>query len=496
MISKKQARRIFKMSQNSKNTQSKMAFKTDTDVKTVRKYLKIKKLPDEIKPIHNWKTRENPFEKDWDEIKEMLGNNQGLESKTILEYLNSEYNNKYSEGQLRTLQRKVKIWKAIEGPGNEVYFPQIHKPGVLCESDFTSMNKLKIKIKNNYFPHLIYHFVLTYSNWETGYICFSESFESLSEGFQNAIWELGGTPKKHRTDRLTTAVYNSADKSRFQTNYIQLLNHYSITGEKTQAASPNENGDVEQRHYRFKKAVDQQLMLRGSRNFQSIQDYSDFIKGLFKKLNKHRQIKLQEELKTLSALPTRRRESCREILLKVGSISTINVLGNTYSVHNRLIGEKIKVKIYISNLEIWYAQKCVEKIPRLKSSGNRNINYRHIIDWLIRKPGAFINYKYQKDMFPSTRFRIAYDSLMQKYPDTGHKKYLKILHLAAKEGEAYVEKAILFLIQKNKKIVFEEIKKIVSEKNIIKNNHDVVVDILDIKNYDNFLEKKMKVCYA
>ena len=133
------------------------------------------------------------------------------------------------------MQRKIKRWRALEGPSKEVYFPQKHRPGELCASDFTHMNKLEITINGIKFNHMIYHFVLTYSNWETGTISFSESFESLSEGLQNALWELGGVPSKHRTDRLSSAVHKVSSPEEFTQRYKGLLNHYKLMGQKIQA---------------------------------------------------------------------------------------------------------------------------------------------------------------------------------------------------------------------------------------------------------------------
>lgn len=485
------------MSQNPENTLTRIALKTDIDMKTARKYLDLKQLPDEIKPEHTWKTRKDPFGDIWNEIKDMLEINSGLEAKTIFDDFKDKYPDKYSEGQLRTLQRRIKVWRATDGPAKEIFFAQEHKPGELCESDFTRMKELDITINGILFDHLVYHFVLTYSNWETGRICYSESFESLSEGLQNALWELGGVPKKHRTDRLSTAVHNIGDeKGTFKKRYMELLNHYGITGEKTQAASPNENGDIEQRHYRFKNAVDQELMLRGSRDFKLIDEYNLFLKGLFKKLNKCRQNKLQEEIKNLSALPQGRQESCKKIRLRVGPGSAIHVLHNTYSVHSRLIKEKIEVKAYMDHLEIWYAQKCVDKIPRLKGEGNHKIDYRHIIDWLIRKPGAFENYRYREDMFPTTRFRIAYDSLKKTFPGTGHKKYLEILHLAATEGEEIVDNALKTLIEAEIELNIEHIKEITTKGSDLSYKQDVKVDVLDITAYDVFLENNKEAYHA
>ena len=249
-------------------TKSEASDKTNMDVKTARKYLDSQKLPSQIKPLHNWRTRKDPFDDIWGQAKELLDNNPGLEAKTLFEYFQREYPGKFPDGQLRTFQRKVKNWRATEGPDKEIFFDQVHYPGHLCASDFTDMNSLNITIAGLLFKHKLYHFILTYSNWETGTICFSESLESLSEGFQNALWELGGVPMEHRTDRLSAAINNLNNSKEFTQKYKQILDHYNIKGQKTQSYSPHENGDIEQSHYRYKNAIDQALMLRGSRNFE------------------------------------------------------------------------------------------------------------------------------------------------------------------------------------------------------------------------------------
>jgi hypothetical protein len=97
----------------------------------------------------------------------LLEVNPGLEGKTIFEYLQRRYTGRFAEGQLRTLQRRVKVWRATEGPVREVFFAQRHQPGRLSASDFTHMSELGITIQGQSFPHLLYHLVLTYSNWES-----------------------------------------------------------------------------------------------------------------------------------------------------------------------------------------------------------------------------------------------------------------------------------------------------------------------------------------
>lgn len=432
MTTDNQVRRLFKL-KNSEKSIADAAMKAGMCENTARKYLRNNRLPSEIKTPHNWRTREDPFADDWNEVKSYLDTIPGLEVKTIFEYLQRKGSGKYQDGQLRTLQRRVKQWRALEGPGREVFFDQIHMPGKLCQSDFTNMNDLEITIKGELFHHMVYHFVLTYSNWETGTICFSESFESLSEGLQNALWELGGVPAKHQTDRLTAAVQSLPKPETLTEDYKALLRYYRMDVRYSQAASPHENGDIEQRHHRFKTAVNQMLLLRGSRDFESREEYEAFLRKLFSDLNAGRRIRFQEELKTLRALPARRQDSCKDLEAKVRQGSTINVQNNIYSVHSRLIGEKVRIRLYAEHLEIWYAQRKIEEIPRLHGRGKHSINYRHIIDWLVRKPGAFENYRYRDDLYPNTRFRMAYDWLQDNRPVRAVKEYLKILYLAARK---------------------------------------------------------------
>ena len=175
-----QVRRLFRLSKT-EETQQIAAAKAGMDPKTARKYLGAKRLPSEIGIERHWRTRDDPFSAVWGDIREQMELNPGLEAKTLLDWLQREYPGRYADGQLRTLQRRIKVWRATEGPAQEVYFSQKHEPGRLCASDFTHMTALGITINGQAFAHLVYHFVLTYSNWETGTVCYSESFESLSE---------------------------------------------------------------------------------------------------------------------------------------------------------------------------------------------------------------------------------------------------------------------------------------------------------------------------
>ncbi len=429
------------------NTQELAAAKAGMDVKTARKYLKSAKLPSEDKPERDWRTRKDPFERVWEEIQQQLDGNAGLEAKTVFEALQRKYPGEFADGQLRTLQRHVKRWRATEGPGREVFFAQRHVPGRLGASDFTHMNELAITMGGQSFPHLLYHFVLTYSNWEDATVCYSESFESLSEGLQNALWELGGAPLEHRTDRLSTAVNNMTDEKEFTARYEGLLRHYRMDGQKIQAGRANENGDVEQRHHRLKRAVDQALMLRGSRDFASLADYKQFLRLLLAQLNAGRRDRVKVEMQYLRALPERRLESDKRAKVRVDSGSVIYVDRNVYSVHSRLIGEQVEARLSAETVEVWYAGQKVEQLPRLRGRGKHRVDYRHIIDWLVRKPGAFTNYRYREELFPTSRFRMTWDALRELDPRRANKRYLEILQLAAEAGEARVDAALRSVLE-------------------------------------------------
>jgi hypothetical protein len=446
MVTDHQVRRLKKLS-NSEQNQEVAASKAGMDPKTARKYLALNLLPSELKEERHWRTREDPFGDVWEQVRQQIEESPGLEAKTLFEWLQREYPGRFVDGQIRTLQRRIKVWRATEGPTQEVYFGQRHEPGRLGASDFTHMTSLGITVSGQTLEHLVYHFVLTYSNWETGTICYSESFESLSEGWQNAVWELGAVPAEHRTDSLSSAVNNMNNLEEFNRRYEGLMKYYGVKPQHTNPASPHENGDAEQSHHRFKRAVEQALMLRGSRDFADMAEYAQFLKDVFAQRNAGRRQRLAEELAVMWELPARRMESARRERVKVDSGSLIHVERNAYSVNSRLIGEKVEARVYLDHVEVWYGQKKVEDLPRLRGRSKHRVDYRHIIEWLVRKPGAFENYRYKEDLFPTSRFRMAYDALRETAPACAVKEYLKILKLAAEEGEVVVGEALRELLE-------------------------------------------------
>lgn len=486
MVTDRQVKKLKKLLQT-EATLRQAADKAGMDEKTARKYRRSGKLPSEMKHPRTWRTRKDPFIAFWEEVKVLLNRNPGLEGKTIFEELQRRYPGRFEDGQLRTLQRKIKTWRATEGPPKEVYFPQLYHPGDRSESDFTHMKSLGVTLAGQPFDHLLYHFVLPYSNWETGTVCFSESFESLSEGLQNALWTLGGVPQSHQTDQLTAAIYSGLNRTRFTTRYQALLKHYRLEGRKTQPASPHENGDVEQRHHRFKGAVEQALMLRGHRDFANREAYERFLQALFRQLNRNRKTRFAEELKQLRPLPAGRLESCKQLTLKVGPSSTIHVAHNTYSVDSRLIGETIQVRVLTETLELWYGQRRLETLPRQRGDGGHYIQYRHLIPWLVRKPGAFENYRYRQALYPTTRFRLAYDLLKRRYSTQGaSRRYLEILELAATESETAVDQALNQLMEQPQQLTPEAVKAFIRQETV-QPVHEITIDPVHLHYYDALL---------
>ena len=428
------------------------AAKAGMDEKTARRWRRRGKPPSATREARSYRTRKDGFSEVWPKIEEMLKLDASVEAKTIFEWLSREHGEKFQEGQLRTLQRRVKVWRARRGPAREVFFPQEHVPGRQGQSDFTHMNALGVTIAGQPFEHRLYHFTLTYSNWEWGAVSFSESYESLAEGVQNALWELGGVPREHRTDSLSAAVKPPANRDEFTEKYQGLLRHYQMEASHSSPGRGNENGDVEQSHNRFKRAVAQELILRGSRDFGSRGEYEEFLTGMLRRRNGRRRECVAEEMKALRQLPERRLEACSNEPHRVSRNSTICVRGNHYSVPSQLLREKVAVHVYSSHLEVLCGGERVERMERLHGKGQAAINYRHVIHSLVKKPGAFAHYRFQASLFPRLIFRVAYDELKERQPATADREYLRLLHLAATISEDWVAEALLEMVERGQRI--------------------------------------------
>jgi len=456
---------------------------------TARKYARSGHVPSEVAVRRTWRTRPDPFALVWSEIEALLKQDNGLEAKTIFMVLRERYPGRFVPGQVRTLQRRVHAWKARSGPDKEVYFEQVHHPGVQAQSDFTDMRDLDVTIAGEPFGHLLYHFVLTYSNWEWAMICPSESFESLTAGLQGALWRLGGVPKQHRTDNLSAATHEIHDSRGrdFTKRYKKVLDHYHLEGSRNYPGNANENGTVESGNGHLKSAIDQRLRLRGSRDFTSQASYETFLQECVASRNATREVRLAEERPRLQPLPAQALPAYTELFAKVSRYSVIRVGKRCYSVPSRLIGRRLTVHLHADILELFYQGVQVGVLPRLLGDALAYIDYRHIIHSLVRKPRAFRNYVFREGLYPRLEFRRAYDALVAHDEARADLEYVRILDLAAKDGEQAVESALEALRAEGTPPRYETVRERVRGPRTPTGVPDVKIEAPDLSVYDCLL---------
>jgi hypothetical protein len=421
---------------------------------TAADYLGSGQLPSERVLGRDWRTRQDPFDAHWGEAQAMLREAPELEAKALFEWLSEQHGGSYGEGQLRTFQRHVRRWRALYGPEKEVYFPQEHRPGIRMSTDFTCLNSLSMTIRGEPFDQLLCHSVLTYSNWQWGTLCHSESLLALRKGLQAALVQLGHVPAEHWTDNTTAATHDVGSDPQgrrgFNGNYLKLTNHFGIEPRTINRAEPHENGDVESANGALKRRLKQHLLLRGSREFDAADGIRRFIEEVFHKANRGRQKRLAEELAVMRPLRVALLPEYVEEDVPVSRWSTVQTDRRIYSVPSRLIGETVRVWRYEERVEVYLAGVRQLVMPRLTGEKTHAINYRDIIEWLIRKPGAFSQYRFRSDLFPSLVFRRAYDRLCQDCtPRAADLEYLRMLRQAARTMECEVERVLVDLEQRN-----------------------------------------------
>jgi hypothetical protein len=461
---KKDAEVVRYMRERRKGTNQELAAaRAGMSVKTARKYERAGQLPSQLKQPRTWRTRPNPFEEDWPWVVEQLQRDPALQGATLFAELCQRHPGAYRPTQVRTLQRHIAQWRAQQGPEREVIFEQVHVPGEQAQSDFTHMSDLNVTINGEAFPHLLYHFVLTYSNVEAVRVCFGETFEALAEGIEQALWQIGGVPVQHRTDHLSAAVRHlpSDEQEAFSERYQALMRHYGMQPTWNNAGIAHENGDVEQSHFRFKEALDQALRVRGSREFSSRAAYERFVQDLVRNRNLTRASRFQQEQAALRPLPRLPLAPCREFRVSVSRFSTISVLGKRYSVPSRLIGTTVVARLRAETVEVYVGTRQVLTLPRLQGAATHAVNYRHVIWSLVRKPGAFAHYRYREDLFPTLAFRQAYDALCKHQPQHADRHYVRVLHLAATTSESEVETAIGLLLEHSQVPTFDAVRDLV-----------------------------------
>ena len=432
MVTDAQVRKLFR-EMTMKNNVTKAALRADMDRTTASRYIGLGKLPSELRNPRSWRTRVDPFADVWSEIEQQLDIAPELEAKLLFENLQGKHPDRFHDGQVRTFQRRVRQWRALNGPPKEVFFAQQHRPGEAMQTDFTWATQLGITIKGVPFIHMLCHPVLPYSNWEWATVCRSESMPALKRGVQSALLRLGHIPQYHQTDNSTAATHEIAPGERkFNRDYMNFVEHFGMMPRTIAVGESHQNGDVEALNNVLKNRLRQHLLLRGTAEFDSVEAYECWIWSILERANALRAERFNEDIKAMKPLAASVLPEFATETAKVTSWSTIQVMRNTYSVPSRLISEKVKVRIYEDHIEVFFADQRQLVAERLLGRGGHKINYRHVIWSLVKKPGAFSRYRYRDDMYPTLTFRRAYDAISEaKQGIPADLEYLRVLHLAA-----------------------------------------------------------------
>ena len=466
------------------------AMRAGMDRKTARKYLAADKLPSELKEPRHCKTREDPFKEDWPFIEEILRDLPEVEGVHLFDHLVRRHPDRYQEGQLRTLQRRMKQWRATQGPPKELFLPQEHRPGEALQTDFTWANELEVTIAGEPFEHKLCHPVLPYSNWEWATVCRSESMVALRRGVQDALFELTRVPIWHQTDNSTAATHDlRTGKRGFNEEYLALVNYFGMKPRTTGVGEKEQNGDVEALNGALKRRLNQLLLLRGSRDFESESEYERWIQDWLRNINRTRRDRTAEELAVMEPLQVKRLPEFREERVRVSSGGMIRVKSNSYSVPSQLKGEHVRVRVYESRLEVYYGDTHQFTVERLQGSGHHRVNYRHVVDTLVKKPGAFERYRYRDDLFPSATFREAYEALCEKLSRRRATiEYVRCLELAAKSFESEVEAVLRTFLDSGQTPEADKVRDLVSPAK--PEIPEVVREDVELVSYDALIESE------
>jgi hypothetical protein len=316
----------------------------------------------------------------------------------------------------RTLERRIRAWRALEGPEQDVIFRQEHEPGRLGLSDFTDTSVLGVTIAGVALDHRLYHFRLAFSGFEHAHVVLGgESFVALAEGLQNALWALGGVPKEHRSDSLSAAFRNLDANAQedLTARYAALMRHYEMEPSRNNAGIAHENGSIESAHGHLKQALEDALLLRGTRDFADLDAYRAFVDEIVGRRNANSRKRIELERASLGKLPS------------------------------RLIGHRLRVRIYDDRLECFLGATPVVTLrrgqPVSDNKGGHVVDYRHVIHALRRKPMALRCLVYRDQLFPRPEYKRAFEALRERCDDRHACKVtvelLALAHERACEGE-------------------------------------------------------------
>ena len=416
------------------------AMKAGMDPKTARKYVLSGVVGVAARRPRPWRTRPDPLGAAWVRAEGYLRAAPELEATALFEHLLATEGEVLLAGQLRTFQRRVRQWRLEHGPDPEVIFAQEHRPGEVLQLDWTHATELGVTIAGQPLEHRLCQAVLPYSNWQWATRCQSESLLSLRHGLQAALHRLGKVPAQLQIDNSSAATHqlSGAGGREFNAEFLSLVGHYGLVPRTIGIQCPNQNGDVESGNGHLQRRLLQHLLLRGSRDFASEADYDRFVTDVLLRANAGRQAKVAEELAVMRELPPTRLCEYDELDCRVSSHSTIRVKQVSYSVPARFIGRRLRARVSEQRVDVYHGAELVAELVRARDR-RAVIDYRHLIQALLRKPGALARYRHREELFPDATYRAAHDQLVRDHGQRpGELEYLRLLKLTAELGVAAV----------------------------------------------------------
>ena len=395
------------------------AAKASISIATAYRIEKDPRLPSQ-KSAPRGRRRPDPLADIFDtEVVPLLKAAPGIRSVAIFEEMMRRHP-ELGGGVRRTLERRIRSWRAIHGEEQEVIFRQVHKPGRAGLSDFTDMGSVGIAVAGQPLDHRLYHFRLAYSGFEHAHVVLGgESFVALAEGLQNALWSLGGVPLEHRSDSLSAAFRNLDRDARedLTRRYEELCSHYGMTVTRNNAGIAHENGSIEGPHGHLKRAINDALLMRGSNDFDDLASYRRFVDEIVSRRNAGNAKRIDVERAELKELPDRRSTDYEEVSVRVTSSGGFTLRKVFYTVPSRLIGHRLRIRLYDDRLTVFIGGTQLMTLPRGRAhpSGRHDqvVNYRHVIHALRRKPMALLGLVYRDRLFPREAYRRTFDVLIE-----------------------------------------------------------------------------------
>lgn len=383
------------------------------------------------------RTRVDPLEPIWDlVVLPLLKQDADITAIGIFDHLCDTHSDKFSSSSRRTLERRIRQWRHLHGPGQDVIFMQEHPLGKLGICDFTLVRS-PVTIDAKAFKHLLFNYRLPASGWVYSQVIYGgESFAAFSDGLQNAFAKSKGVPKEVRTDSLSAAYKNSGSVEDFTARYQELIAHYGFVATRNNTGVAHENGAIESPNRHIKAQLEQALKVRGSFDFNCRAEYEAFVQTTVNRRNKRIATKFKEEQRQLHVLPAHKSVNYSQEYVRVSRTSTINIKRVMYTVPSRLVDSRLRVHVYDDHIDLFLGQELTYRLERVYAPGatrKRSVNYKHVIDALVKKPRAFRCSQWRDELLPNEDYRTIwqYVEATMKADDASH-YMVRILHLASK----------------------------------------------------------------